>query len=150
MMKHVFIFVVNAVSILCVFSYPGYLANLPVNEVPFLCRNGSNEEHTYSIKYIGHEVCVDKKVITGIFHERNIFGSHFSWNDQDWTKLCQMDSDDDGRSNGVEMGDPNCEWTPNSNVTLTAVSHPGYSEIAETSNNGTKYVGECSRVNINC
>ena len=29
-----------------------------------------------------------------------------------WTaELCQLDSDQDGQSNGVELGDPCCEWT---------------------------------------
>merc|ERR1711972_73302 len=46
-----------------------------------------------------------------------------------WTKaLCEQDSDGDGQSNGLELGDPNCEWKV---VALPAevadISHPGFS-----------------------
>ena len=27
-----------------------------------------------------------------------------------WPDLCKLDSDGDGRTNGVELGDPNCLW----------------------------------------
>ncbi|XP_061169062.1 temptin-like [Saccostrea echinata] len=147
MMKHLFIFVVNAVSVLCVFSYPSYLANIPVNDVPFLCRDNFNEEYAYRTEYIGHELC-DRE--TPKFSERNAFGIDFSSNNHNWTAICPIDSDGDGRSNGKEMGDPNCEWTPSVTLTLTAVSHPGYPETAETSNNGTRYIGDCSHINMGC
>ena len=43
-----------------------------------------------------------------------------------WPYLCLLDSDGDGRTNGVELGDPNCTWTVTNGATLTpAVSHPG-------------------------
>jgi len=29
-----------------------------------------------------------------------------------WERICREDSDHDGNSNGLEMGDPCCEWTP--------------------------------------
>ena len=28
----------------------------------------------------------------------------------DWAKVCDLDSDGDGFSNGVELGDPDCVW----------------------------------------
>jgi dopamine beta-monooxygenase len=41
-------------------------------------------------------------------------------------QLCEMDSDGDGRSNGVELGDPDCVWVAGGpNPTGPAVSHPG-------------------------
>lgn len=57
-------------------------------------------------------------------------------NNQAWSTLCADDADNDGRSNGEELGDPSCSWVPcdetNTNCDkLTAVSHPGilYKEI---------------------
>lgn len=46
---------------------------------------------------------------------------------QEWTKkLCFMDSDGDGRHNGIELGDPWCQWTKENNYPLQlATSHPG-------------------------
>eukprot|EP00916_Digyalum_oweni_P009018 GHVL01015184.1.p2 GENE.GHVL01015184.1~~GHVL01015184.1.p2 ORF type:complete len:121 (-),score=10.08 GHVL01015184.1:101-463(-) len=46
---------------------------------------------------------------------------------QTWTReLCQKDSDEDGKTNGQELGDPDCTWTPNSLPPLdTGLSHPG-------------------------
>lgn len=51
-------------------------------------------------------------------------------NNQTWSTLCAGDADNDGRSNGEELGDPSCSWAPcdqtNTNCDkLTAVSHPG-------------------------
>lgn len=46
---------------------------------------------------------------------------------QKWTKeLCTKDSDGDGRTNGEELGDPNCTWEENSTPeTDKGLSHPG-------------------------
>lgn len=42
---------------------------------------------------------------------RNPFGLDFASFNFEWTlDLCQLDSDGDGRSNGVELGDPDCVW----------------------------------------
>ena len=40
---------------------------------------------------------------------RNPFGEDFGSN-SDWAKLCAKDSDGDGATNGVELGDPDCTW----------------------------------------
>ena len=48
-----------------------------------------------------------------------------------WTAvLCNMDSDGDGRTNGVELCDPNCEWQQGDPdpVCTGSVSHPGLSD----------------------
>jgi len=57
----------------------------------------------------------------------NVFGQDFKANGLQWTEsLCQMDSDGDGRTNGQELGDPDCVWqvgmTPTFDVNIT---HPG-------------------------
>merc|ERR1711879_935911 len=41
----------------------------------------------------------------------NVFGVDFRAAGMKWTKeLCLKDSDGDGRSNGEELGDPDCIW----------------------------------------
>ncbi|ETV95194.1 hypothetical protein H310_11456 [Aphanomyces invadans] len=57
---------------------------------------------------------------------RNAFGKDFS-SEGSWTiRLCKLDSDGDGLTNGQELGDPCCTWqvgaTPNQTVSL---SNPG-------------------------
>ena len=57
----------------------------------------------------------------------NPFGEDFRSNQFTWTdELCQADSDGDGRTNGVELGDPNCIWFAGGpEPELPALSHPG-------------------------
>jgi hypothetical protein len=58
----------------------------------------------------------------------NAFGEAFQAANLQWTPaLCQHDSDGDGATNGEELGDPCCQWTPGSALPLTtaAVTHPG-------------------------
>ncbi|KAK3099911.1 hypothetical protein FSP39_011698 [Pinctada imbricata] len=48
-----------------------------------------------------------------------------------WTKdLCHMDSDGDGRTNGQELGDPDCLWSPGNDSVLSDynITHPGICE----------------------
>jgi len=36
-----------------------------------------------------------------------------------------MDSDGDGKTNGEELGDPNCTWTPGAQPSMTTgITHP--------------------------
>ena len=46
---------------------------------------------------------------------------------QRWSvALCRADSDGDGRSNGEELGDPECVWRRGEEpATVTGLSHPG-------------------------
>jgi len=59
--------------------------------------------------------------------ERNPFGDDFEVEGFEWTTtLCETDSDGDGRSNGVELGDPECEWVAGgTDPAEPALSHPG-------------------------
>ncbi|XP_062594442.1 MOXD1 homolog 1-like [Saccostrea cucullata] len=60
---------------------------------------------------------------------RNQFGKDFLKANKKWEDICRLDSDGDGQYNGLELGDPNCEWsTTNRNLTLPAFSHPGICE----------------------
>ena len=57
---------------------------------------------------------------------RNPFGLDFASGGFVWsTSLCQKDSDGDGRTNGVELGDPDCVWKPGDEPAQPAQSHPG-------------------------
>ena len=48
---------------------------------------------------------------------------------QKWTvELCKTDSDGDGRTNGVELCDSNCEWPENNLDPDCIVSHPGIND----------------------
>lgn len=44
-----------------------------------------------------------------------------------WSEsLCRMDSDGDGKSNGEELGDPNCVWREGDIPQyVKGVTHPG-------------------------
>ena len=63
---------------------------------------------------------------TGGGGPRNPFGIDFRDAGFQWTvALCQKDSDGDGRSNGVELGDPDCVWIEGEEPAMPASSHPG-------------------------
>jgi len=66
------------------------------------------------------------------------FGQHALRVNASWQELCHMDSDQDGLSNGVELGDPCCRWEPgelawgdfeikhNLEYRRWAISHPSH------------------------
>lgn len=60
----------------------------------------------------------------------NPFGTDFETAGEAWSAaLCQADSDGDGQSNGLELGDPGCIWTPGAMPARSAdISHPGFSD----------------------
>ncbi|XP_033750973.1 dopamine beta-hydroxylase-like [Pecten maximus] len=73
---------------------------------------------------------------------RNPFGLAFQRNGFMWTEaLCREDSDGDGRSNGAELGDPNCLWRIGSRQIEPPAGHPGICETWTTT--------ECRRRNGN-
>ncbi|XP_052813734.1 uncharacterized protein LOC128240845 [Mya arenaria] len=59
--------------------------------------------------------------------ERNQFGLDFQRQGMQWTNdLCRMDSDEDGSTNGAELGDPNCKWVPGGvPIQSQGITHPG-------------------------
>ena len=67
---------------------------------------------------------------------RNQFGVDFDTANHLWTQtLCNQDSDNDGRSNGEELGDPLCVWIPGQTPSRTSgITHPGVADttIPET------------------
>lgn len=66
---------------------------------------------------------------------RNVFGLAFEAAGYRWTPaLCALDSDEDGLTNGEELGDPNCLWSPGDVPTRTeGISHPAFADSSEPS-----------------
>jgi hypothetical protein len=65
---------------------------------------------------------------------RNSFGTLFAQEGLKWSKsLCEADSDGDGRSNGEELGDPACVWSPGAAPARTVnITHPGVADAVGT------------------
>lgn len=83
-----------------------------------------NGDNVPGVKAVGHS---DN---TGDSSSRNQFGNDFADAGEAWTvSLCQTDSDGDGQTNGQELGDPCCEWSPGSTPQWTTVSHPADSSL---------------------
>lgn len=96
-------------------AYPTYPVRLP-NGDAFL-----RPDSGIDCLYLGHDDCVPGA-------PRNQFGKDFADNGREWNKkLCQLDSDGDGLTNGQELGDPCCKWTPTNGFKLRQMklSHPG-------------------------
>lgn len=73
-------------------------------------------------------------LVANVRFPRNTFGRDFAragfvWNEE----LCRADSDGDGKSNGQELGDPDCTWrfqrgrpsAAPARTNMTELSHPG-------------------------
>ncbi|NP_001191545.1 temptin precursor [Aplysia californica] len=109
-----------AVSLLCALAnaYPQYQAVIPNgSSVPNPCNTSQIAQGVGHINFQG----------TGPL---NPFGEDFKAAGKQWTTdLCDMDSDGDGRSNGVELGDPECVWSQGETPARTTdLSHPGFDE----------------------
>nr|UQI50305.1 dopamine beta-hydroxylase isoform X1 [Chiton albolineatus] len=96
-------------------GYPKFQDRLP---------NGANVQHP----------CKSHLIWPGVGHfnapgggKRNPFGLAFKAEGFKWTPhLCQQDSDQDGRTNGEELGDPDCQWTPGLTPSrVVNITHPG-------------------------
>jgi len=83
----------------------------------------------------GNNVYVDGEHWPGVGHlrsmgggERNPFGKDFSQAGRQWTKaLCELDSDGDGKTNGAELGDPQCIWKKGDIPQFDkGITHPGF------------------------
>lgn len=49
----------------------------------------------------------------------------YSASGRSWLAICNEDSDKDGKTNGEELGDPNCVWRPGQTPDGNAIGHPG-------------------------
>lgn len=121
---------VVAVALTSVSARPHLAAKIP---------NGSAHSDPFSglkCDAFGHTDCVHGG-------PRNDFGLDFKAAGFEWTKeLCEMDSDGDGLTNGQEMGDPCCLWTPESSnpegFRVTMLSNPG-----DASDDGAREAPSC-------
>ena len=67
----------------------------------------------------------------------NTFGLDFMKEGRKWTqKLCALDSDQDGRSNGMELGDPDCTWVRTKTVSTTVLKFQNVQEYGVLSHPG--------------
>jgi hypothetical protein len=93
-----------------------------INAIPDFIKRLPNGANVPGVKSVGH-------LDTEGGGPPNAFGVDFKAAGLSWTKeLCEKDSDGDGQTNGQELGDPCCVWSPNSTVTVAytqGVSHPG-------------------------
>ncbi|ESO92726.1 hypothetical protein LOTGIDRAFT_162200 [Lottia gigantea] len=104
--------------------------------------------------------CHPGKIWRGVGHTgvegggaRNPFGLDFEKVGKLWTRLCRLDSDGDGKSNGEELGDPRCVWSPGSvpPKLKRAISHPGVCEPMDSPlcKEMNKWL-DCNERNLNC
>ena len=56
--------------------------------------------------------------------------------------MCPLDSDADGLSNGVELGDPDCTWRPGDPMPRADTTHPGDTRDPDRCGNGELDAGE--------
>lgn len=63
-------------------------------------------------------------------HELCFLHQDFKIYMDDWPTLCRMDSDNDNRTNGEELGDPDCDWINKDD--RIAVSHPGNAHLSRS------------------
>lgn len=117
--------IVIAVSLKCVDMFPMYKDLIP---------NGRNVfRNRVMWPAVGHEdrsPGVTPGQNSQLTHKRNKFGLAFQ-RERAWTRaLCQEDSDGDGQSNGLELGDPYCTWSPNGGYPerQSDISHPGFND----------------------
>ncbi|EME27861.1 ferric-chelate reductase [Galdieria sulphuraria] len=109
------VFLVIFVSLCClVTGHLNYLDQFP---------NGAKvldpQSNTTSWIGVGHK---DAMGTTGI----NQFGKDFRKVGGNWKRLCVLDSDGDGQSNGMELGDPCCVWKKGDiPFRVWDISHPG-------------------------
>lgn len=122
-------------------GYPMFQQNIPNGEiVPSPC----NPNHVW--QGVGHQA-------KGGGGPRNPFGLAFAANGYTWTTaLCRADSDGDGRTDGQELGDPDCTWVKG-HVPKTShgLSHPGICEPIDSAQcQGKNAFLNCSQTEFSC
>eukprot|EP00747_Dinoflagellata_sp_TGD_P079662 gnl/TRDRNA2_/TRDRNA2_160597_c0_seq1.p1 gnl/TRDRNA2_/TRDRNA2_160597_c0~~gnl/TRDRNA2_/TRDRNA2_160597_c0_seq1.p1 ORF type:complete len:671 (+),score=101.03 gnl/TRDRNA2_/TRDRNA2_160597_c0_seq1:77-2089(+) len=121
----------------CTLGFPSFRLNIPNGErVPCPagatgCTKGdvSKGQPSSYCSGVGHQSC------KGGSMPLNPFGLALQAADYKWTKeLCEADSDEDGLTNGEELGDPCCLWEandhPSSYTSSFVASHPGFGDDA--------------------
>lgn len=76
----------------------------------------------------------------------NSFGMDFKAAEYEWTKeLCEKDSDGDGETNGMELGDPCCIWYEGGGLPSRSwgLGHPGVVSITTGFDNTTDPKADC-------
>ncbi|XP_013391507.1 MOXD1 homolog 1 isoform X2 [Lingula anatina] len=127
--------------------------------IPWISGYGMYQDRIPNGKKIPHP-CDSSQLWPGVGHQntqgggaRNPFGLDFAANGHKWdATLCRKDSDGDGRTNGEELGDPNCVWTAGAGTQdTTAFSHPG---VCEPYNSpecmGRNTWDVCQKLNFEC
>eukprot|EP00117_Sycon_ciliatum_P020732 scpid46694/ scgid18381/ Dopamine beta-hydroxylase; Dopamine beta-monooxygenase; Soluble dopamine beta-hydroxylase len=134
--------ILSVVAVTQVLGFAHYRLNIP---------NGFSVQHP----------CDSSKIWHGVGHQsdqggdaRNQFGLDFKQAGYMWSKaLCQNDSDGDGVTNGEELGDPHCVWTPGQPASRTVnITHPGFKTPVATypfSSQASSMV-DCSRFFKRC
>ncbi|CAG2237960.1 Temptin [Mytilus edulis] len=104
-------------------AYPNFKDILP---------NGNEVPHPCKANYLWHGVGHNNPLGGG---SRNQFGLDFKTAGLSWTpELCRKDSDGDGRTNGEELGDPECVWKTGSFPSrLSDITHPGVCTLSDGS-----------------
>ncbi|KAG7386882.1 hypothetical protein PHYPSEUDO_015087 [Phytophthora pseudosyringae] len=111
-----------------------------VQGVPMFVSRIPNGANVPGVKALGHEDAV------GEDSTRNLFGIAFEEAGTEWTKeLCEADSDEDGQTNGQELGDPCCVWKEGGKpLWAVRVSHPG--DASKTSDKSLWASIDCAAV----
>ncbi|XP_067661768.1 tyramine beta-hydroxylase-like [Haliotis asinina] len=122
-----------------IYGYGGYRDRIP---------NGHNLTHP----------CVRGEMWPGVGHvnpagggARNQFGVDFANQGRTWANVCNMDSDGDGMTNGQELGDPQCIWTPGATPTRTEyLTHPGYCDKSSSQTCAGLVTAPCKSSKFHC
>merc|ERR1711968_256908 len=109
-------------------ALPALLALLAVESCDAYSSYKSKIPNGGTMQGAGHSVCTSSSNCGG-GGARNSFGTAFKNSGRVWTTaLCNADSDGDGQSNGLELGDPCCVWTSGATpFRTTDLSAPGSS-----------------------
>uniref|UniRef100_A0A8W8J2Y0 Temptin Cys/Cys disulfide domain-containing protein n=1 Tax=Magallana gigas TaxID=29159 RepID=A0A8W8J2Y0_MAGGI len=120
-----------SLSVLC--AWPEFVNKIPNGRsVPNPC---GSEPKLWRV--VGHQYATrslfstaKKRALTDPF--LNVFGQMYRDNNYRWSDICDLDADGDGKSNGQELGDPDCVWKRGQEPAGLATGHPG---ICEDANN---------------
>ncbi|GFN79656.1 DBH-like monooxygenase protein 1 [Plakobranchus ocellatus] len=83
--------------------------------------------------------------------KRNPFGVDFAKFGHTWNEdLCRADSDGDGLTNGYELGDPDCTWSPGQIPSRSVnITHPGVCDNVARCEEVESFAN-CSNRKFNC